>query len=129
MSMRTPLGIVRGLGSAKEGVAHWWAQRLTAVALLPLGMWFIVGLASAASESHAATVEWISSPVSAGLLIFLIVALLYHTALGLQVVFEDYIHGEGLRIACIVAMQLICFALAMIGVVSVISVVLGGSAG
>jgi succinate dehydrogenase / fumarate reductase membrane anchor subunit len=99
--LRSDLARVRGLGSAKEGVAHWWAQRLTAIALLPLTLWFVVQVVSLAGAPHAAVVDWIASPLPSLLLVLLIIATFHHAQLGLQVVIEDYVHGEGMRIALI----------------------------
>jgi len=94
-SMRSDLGRVRGMGSAKEGVHHWWMQRLTAIALIPLIMWFVASVAGLAGAGHAETVAWLSQPLVAIAVILLVVATLYHAALGIQVVVEDYIHHEG----------------------------------
>ena len=93
-SLRSPLGRVRGLGSAKEGVAHWWAQRLTGLALVPLALWFVISVISLAGADHARTVAWIASPVPAVLLVLLIAATFYHAVLGLQVVVGFYPLGQ-----------------------------------
>ena len=85
-SMQTPLGRVRGLGSAKEGVDHWWLQRLTAAAQVPLVLWFIISLASMAGASHDEVVAWLSHPVVTVLTVLLVFSLYYHAKLGLQVV-------------------------------------------
>lgn len=126
MSLRTPLGRVRGLGSAKDGVAHWWAQRITAVALLPLLLWFAAALAASAGMDHAAAKEWLSNPVSAILMILLIAAGFHHAQLGLQVVIEDYVHTEWLKITSIMAVKLATVALAVAGVFSVLKIAFGG---
>ncbi|MCH8270709.1 MAG: succinate dehydrogenase, hydrophobic membrane anchor protein [Planctomycetes bacterium] len=84
MSMRSPLGRVRGLGSAREGVGHWWAQRMTALALVPLALWFVAALVALTGADHASARDWIGAPVPASLLVLLIVATFYHGALGLQ---------------------------------------------
>ena len=115
MSLRTDLGRVRGLGSAKEGVAHWWAQRLTAAALVPLLLWFVASLVSLAGASHKAAAAWIGHPVHAVLLLLLLGAGLHHAHLGLQVVIEDYVHREWLKVTSIV---LIKFAAALIAAAS-----------
>jgi succinate dehydrogenase / fumarate reductase, membrane anchor subunit len=126
MSLRTPLGRVRGLGSAKDGVAHWWAQRLTAVALIPLLLWLVASLVTSAGMDHAAAKEWLSSPVSATLLILLIGAGFHHAQLGLQVVIEDYVHTEWLKIASITSVKLAAIALAVSGVFSILKIAFGG---
>ena len=113
MSYRTPLGRVRGLGSAKGGTHHWWMQRLTAVALVPLTVWFILSLITLSGADHATVAAWLASPLPAVLMIRLIVATFHHLQLGLQVIIEDYVHGEGMRLACIISVKLASFALAV----------------
>ena len=113
MSYRTPLGRVRGLGSAKGGTHHWWMQRLTAVALVPLTVWFILSLITLSGADHATVAAWLASPLPAVLMILLIVATFHHLQLGLQVINEDYVHGEGMRLACIISVKLASFALAV----------------
>ena len=119
MNLRTDLGRVRGLGSAKEGVAHWWAQRLTAVALVPLLLWFVASVASLTGASHKATVAWIGQPVHAVLLVLMIAAGLYHAQLGLQVVIEDYVHSKWLKLTSIV---LVKFGAALIAVAAAFAI-------
>ena len=112
-SMQTPLGRVRGLGSAKEGVDHWWLQRLTAAAQVPLVLWFIISLASMAGASHDEVVAWLSHPVVTVLTVLLVFSLYYHAKLGLQVVIEDYISGEGVKLVTLTAMKfglILCLA-------------------
>ena len=113
MSYRTPLGRVRGLGSAKGGTHHWWMQRLTAIALVPLTVWFILSLITLSGADHATAAEWLASPLPAVLMILLIVATFHHLQLGLQVIIEDYVHGEGMKLACIIGIKLASFALAV----------------
>ena len=125
MSLRSPLGRVRGLGSAKEGVTHFWAQRMTALALIPLTVWFVISLLFVLGADHGAVKAWVGSPVVAGLLILLIAATFYHAFLGLQVVIEDYIHGEGLKLVTLVTVKGASWLLAMIGVLSVLVLLLG----
>jgi succinate dehydrogenase / fumarate reductase membrane anchor subunit len=126
MSLQTPLSRVRGLGSAKDGVAHWWAQRVTAVALLPLCVWLAAALAASAGMDHAAATEWLSSPLTAILMILLIGAGFHHAQLGLQVVIEDYVHTEWLKVASIMTVKLAAVALAVAGVFSVLKIAFGG---
>lgn len=104
-SLRSDLGRVRGLGSAKDGVAHWWAQRVTALALVPLALWFTASVVSLAGADHAAVVDWIGSPLPAVLLVLLIVGTFHHAQLGLQVVIEDYVHREGMKVALILLVK------------------------
>lgn len=126
MSMRTPLGRVRGLGSAKEGVGHWWTQRLTAVALVPLLLWFVASLVQMAGADHAHVVAWIAHLPVAVLLSLLFVVGLYHLSLGLQVVIEDYIHGEPCRIVSLVLVKFGCWAIAAVAVFSVLKIAFRG---
>lgn len=124
--LRTPLGRAIGLGSAKEGVEHWWAQRVTAVALILLGLWLAATLVAMAGADRAQVVAWLHAPLPAILAILLLIALFYHAALGLQVVIEDYANGEWLKVSSLVAMRLICFALAVAGIFAVLRIAFGG---
>lgn len=126
MDLRTPLGRARGLGSAKDGTAHWWAQRLTAVALVPLGIWFVINLLLLVGEGRGTVVEWFRSPFSATLMVVLIAAAFHHAQLGLQVVIEDYVHHEGLKLGAILAVKFAAVVLAGIGIVSVLRIAFGG---
>lgn len=123
-SLRSPLGRARGLGSAKEGVAHWWAQRVTALALIPLLLWFVVSVIALAGADYARTTAWIASPVPAVLLVVLIAATFYHAVLGLQVVIEDYIHPESLRIALILLVKAAAIVLAVAAIFAVLKIAL-----
>jgi succinate dehydrogenase / fumarate reductase membrane anchor subunit len=126
MALRSTLGRVRGLGSAKEGVDHWWAQRTTAVALVPLSLWFVAGVIALAGADYATTVSWFKSPLNATLMILLIVATFYHAALGLQVVLEDYVHHEGQKIASIMAVKGLALLLGLLAVIAVLKLAFGG---
>ncbi len=104
-ALRTPLGRVRGLGSAKSGTHHWWMQRVTSLALLPLTLWFVISLIGLAGASYAETLAFIGAPVNAVLLLALIAASFHHMAAGLQVVVEDYVRGELRRKGLILLIQ------------------------
>jgi succinate dehydrogenase / fumarate reductase membrane anchor subunit len=119
--MRSPLGRVLGLGSAKEGVEHWWMQRLTAIALVPLAIWFVVAALGMIGADRAAMVAWMHSPMSPVFAILLIVAAIYHMALGLQVVIEDYIHSEAWKLGLIIVMRLWCIVLVARGILAVLT--------
>jgi succinate dehydrogenase / fumarate reductase membrane anchor subunit len=123
--MRSPLGRAIGLGSAKEGVAHWWAQRVTALALVPLTLWFVIAVIGLVGADHGVFVAWVRSPMPAILLILLLVATFYHAALGLQVVIEDYIHGEVARLATLLMMRFLCIVFAVRGIFAVLKLALG----
>ena len=120
MSLRSPLGRVRGLGSAKDGTGHWWAQRLTALALIPLGVWFCASVIAMTGADYATVAAWASSPVVAGLLILLLATTFYHAALGLQVVIEDYVHHEMTKLLLILAVKAVSLVLALTAVLSVL---------
>ena len=124
-TLRTRLGRVRGLGSAKEGVNHWWGQRLTAIAMVPLFVWFAFSLVALAGAPYATVVAWIRSPVSAVLLIALLAAVFYHLALGVQVVIEDYVHTEWRKLALIIIVKLASALAALVGVLSVLRIAFG----
>src|SRR5438876_3747915 len=104
--MRSPLSRAMGLGSAKEGVEHWWAQRVTALALVPLTVWFVIAVIELAGADRALFVEWVRHPLPAVFLVLLLIATFYHGALGLQVVIEDYVESEGLRLGLLIAVRL-----------------------
>jgi len=125
-SLRTPLARVRHLGSAKSGTAHWWAQRVTAIALVPLSIWFIASVVALAGANYATVAAWLGSPIPAGLMILLIVATFHHAQLGLQVVIEDYVHHEGLKLASILAVKGAAIVLALASVLSVLTLLFGG---
>ena len=120
--MRSPLGRAIGLGSAKEGVDHWWAQRLTAVALVPLALWFVVGVIGLAGADLPVFAAWIGHPLPATLLILLIVATSYHAALGLQVVIEDYVGNDALRFTLLIINKLASIVLAVLGIFAIVKI-------
>jgi succinate dehydrogenase / fumarate reductase, membrane anchor subunit len=120
--MRSPLGRAIGLGSAKEGVEHWWAQRITAITLVPLALWFVMAVIGLAGAEHGLLVDWVSQPLAAVLLILFLVATFYHSALGLQVVIEDYVENEAARLGLIVAMRLAHILLAALGIFAVLRI-------
>lgn len=125
MSLRTPLGRVRGLGTAKAGTHHWWAQRLTAIALVPLTVWFIYSLVEMTAMEYATVVAWMQSPIASTLLILFIFALFYHAQLGMQVVIEDYIENEVLKVSSIILLNFIMLFAGLASVLAVLKVFLG----
>jgi len=118
--MRSQLGRVRGLGAAKSGVGHWWAQRLTALALAPLSLWFVFSLLHLLGAPHEAVVDWLSGPWTIVLMLVLVVTTFHHLQLGLQVVIEDYIHNDATRLAALLAVKAAAVLLGMACVVSVL---------
>jgi succinate dehydrogenase / fumarate reductase, membrane anchor subunit len=124
-NMRSPLARAIGLGSAKEGVGHWWAERVSAVALIPLTLWFAASIIAHAGSDYVTFIVWLSTPLAAILMILLLIALFYHTALGLQVVIEDYVHSA-IKFAAVIAVRLGCCALTTAGVVAILCITLTG---
>ena len=126
MNLRTPLGRVRGHGSAKEGTHHWWLQRMSAIALVPLSIAFVVLLIKVTGAEHADAVATLGHPFGAGVTILFIFAALYHFRLGLQVVIEDYVHGSAAKITLLLANTFGCVALGLACVMAVLKLAFGG---
>ncbi|QIG47986.1 succinate dehydrogenase, hydrophobic membrane anchor protein [Nordella sp. HKS 07] len=122
--MRTPLGMVRGLGSAKTGTEHWWLQRVTAVANIPLVLFLVVFILSHLGADHAALVASVKHPLIAIALIASFLSILWHMRLGMQVVIEDYIHG-GWRIACLIGNAFFTIALGVAALYAILSMSFG----
>lgn len=121
---RTPLSLVKGLGSAKEGTTHFWRQRLTALVLIPLVLWFGFGLAAMPVDYLTLVGTIQSPPVTVGL-ILLIIATFYHAQLGLQIIIEDYVSSHSTRMVSIIVVNFLCLLFGLIGVVSVLKIALG----
>lgn len=119
--MRSPLARARGLGSAKGGAKHWWAQRVSAVALVPLTLWFLGSLIAHAGGDYVAVIGWLKTPLASLAMIVLLLALFHHTALGLQVVIEDYVHSDA-KFAAVIAVRLGCVVLASAGILATLSI-------
>jgi succinate dehydrogenase / fumarate reductase membrane anchor subunit len=120
-NMSSPLARAIGLGSAKEGVGPWWAARVSAVALVPLTLWFAASIIAHVGSDYVTFIVWMKSPLAALLMILLLIALFHHLALGLQVVIEDYVHSAA-RLAWLIAIRLFCFALATAGIVATLHI-------
>jgi succinate dehydrogenase / fumarate reductase membrane anchor subunit len=126
MSLRSPLGRVLGLGSAKGGSGHWYAQRVSAVALVILGFWFIASLAMlGAGAPRDAVIGWLQSPFPAAMALLLVVVTAWHAMLGLQVVIEDYIADKGTRMVLLVALKFALVVAALIGALAVLRIAFG----
>jgi len=125
MSLRSPLGRVLGLGTAKDGTSHWWGQRLSGGAMVVLGLWFAWSLATMSGFSHAEAVGFIGQPVNAVLLLLLCATMAYHSYLGVQVVIEDYVHGHGLKIASLVLSRFAHIILAVAAVFAILKIGIG----
>ena len=119
--LRSPLGRARGLGSARAGSKHWWAQRLTSVALVPLTLWFIWSILHLTGASQADVADWLASPVRMALLLSLIAATFHHLQLGMQVVIEDYVPREGVKLAAVLVVKGLCILLALICAISALA--------
>ncbi len=124
MSLRSALGHARGLGSAKEGVHHFWMQRLTALALIPLTLWFVFSVADLSGGSYTAVLRWVREPATAVALVLFLAALLYHSMLGVQVVIEDYIAHEGWKLTGLVLSKFLHLAVAVASIFAVLKVAL-----
>ncbi len=120
--MRSPLGRARGLGTARAGSHHWWAQRLTALALVPLTIWFIFSIIHLSGASHQAVIAWLSSPLTLALMLALIVATFHHLQLGVQVVIEDYVNDERVKMGAVLGVKALCTLLAIVCIVSVMKI-------
>lgn len=120
--LRSPLGRARGLGSARAGSGHWWAQNLTALALVPLSLWFVCGMIRMIGASRHDVALWLSGPVPMVLMIVLIVATFHHLQLGVQVVIEDYVPQPGMRMGSILLVKGAAIVLAVLCIVSVLRI-------
>jgi succinate dehydrogenase / fumarate reductase, membrane anchor subunit len=125
MSFKSPLNQVIGLGTAKEGVSHWWHQRLTAVAMLPLGLWFAISLLNVDLTSYPALIAWTREPMTAILLGLTVSCLIYHSWLGIRVVVEDYVAGKGAKVVSLLLSSFAHVFLAAVCLFSILKIALG----
>ena len=126
MDLRSDLGRVRGLGSAKGGTSHWWAQRVTAVALVPLSAWFIFSIINLVGVDREGLKVWLNGPVSFALMVLFLIALFYHMQLGLQVVIEDYVHNEKNKVISLILNKLIAVFLVVSSITALMKIAFGG---
>ena len=124
--MRSYLGRARGLGAAKTGFTHWWMQRLTSLALLPLALWFVWSLTRLTGAPYAAVRAWAGNPINATLLLALIAATFEHMHLGVQVVAEDYIHTVAIQRAVVIGVKAASAFLAMAAAIAVLKMAIAG---
>lgn len=127
MSLRTPLGRVLNHGSARDGVSHWWRQRLGAVALIPLTLWFVFALLGLPSLDYLTVRAWMGSGWTPVFMVLLVGTLCHHSWLGVQVVIEDYIHGKGLKAAALGGSSLVHALLAAAGIFAVLKIAFQGA--
>ena len=127
MRLRSPLARVLGRGSAKSGVHHWWVERVTAAALIPLGVWFVVSLLALPSLDHATVAAWMSGTWTAVFLSLLVLTVAWHSALGVRVVIEDYVHGSGAKALALTLINFLHAVFAVAGVLAILKVAFGGA--
>ena len=126
MQLRSHLGRVRGLGSSNDGVNHWWMQRLTGVALVPLCLWFVFSIVSLVDANLSSVTNWVGRHFNPVLLVLLVICMFYHAQLGLQVVIEDYIHSEPIKVMLLVVTKLGALFLGACSAFAVIRLTFGG---
>jgi len=124
--MRSPLGRARGLGSAKAGAVHWWTQRLTSLALVPLTLWFLCAMIRMVGAPREDVSDWMAGPLPVVLLIALVVATFHHLQAGMQVVIEDYVNNDALRIGSVLLVKALCVLMALACIVAVLRLGLVG---
>ena len=125
-SMRSPLKRAQGLGSSKCGVEHWWIQRVTAVALIPLTLWLAAWLIALAGADYNTFIAWLRAPLVTIFMVLLLIALFYHMSLGLQVLIEDYVNSDWVKMPAVVAVRLGCYAFACAGILAILRISFNG---
>lgn len=121
-ALKSPMARARGLGSARDGVEHWMMQRVTAIANIPLVFWLVWSIINLQGATYLGFISWLSQPLNAILMILFILSTFYHALLGSQVVTEDYIHSEGLKMAKLIGQKLFLLAMAIAGIFSVLKI-------
>ena len=125
MSLRTPLGRVLGMGSAHDGIGHWWAQRVSAVALIPLTLWFLISLLMLPSLDYSTVKTWLSFPLSGFLGVLLVASLSYHSYLGTAVVVEDYLHAAGMKLLVLLSLRFLYVLAGGAGIFAILRIAFG----
>ncbi len=126
MNLRSPRSEAIGLGSAKHGFSHWWWQRVTAIALVPLCLWFVYSILCLMNGGYDVATAWLSSPLNATLMLVFVLAMLFHAQTGLQVVIEDYVHTKWMNLTLLLIVKFSAAMLAVLATISVLKVALGG---
>ena len=124
MNLRHPLARVKGLGASGEGSHHWWLQRLSALALVPLSIWFVFSVIGHLGDSHAALLGWIAQPAVAVMLVLYLGFMFFHAQLGVQVVVEDYVHNEPVKMTILLLVKAICLIAAIASIFAVLRIAL-----
>jgi succinate dehydrogenase / fumarate reductase membrane anchor subunit len=125
MTLRSPVGRVLGLGSARDGTGHWWAQRVSAVALIPLTLWFMFSLLALPALDYATVRAWLSFPLSGFLAVLLVAVLTYHSSLGTTEVIEDYVHSTGMKLLSLLLLQFAHVVVGGAGIFAIMRVAFG----
>jgi succinate dehydrogenase / fumarate reductase, membrane anchor subunit len=125
MSLRSPMGRVLGLGSAKDGTAHWWAQRVSAAALIPLTLWFAVSLLTLPALDYGTVRAWLSIPLNSLLAVLLVAVMSYHSYLGTGVVIEDYVHSAGTKLLSLLLLGFLYVIAGGAGIFAILRVAFG----
>jgi succinate dehydrogenase / fumarate reductase, membrane anchor subunit len=125
MSLRSPMSRVLGLGSAKDGTEHWWAQRVTAVALIPLTLWFFIALLRLPAFDYATVKAWLALPLSSFLAVLMVAVLAYHSYLGTTVVVEDYVHTAGLKTISLMLLRFLYVLFGGAGIFAILRIAFG----
>ena len=125
MSLRSPLGRVLGMGSAKDGTGHWWAQRVSAVALVPLTLWFFISLLDLPALDYGTVFAWANLPLNGLLMVLLVAVLTYHSYLGTAVVIEDYVHGSGRKLVSLLLLKFLYVLFGGAAILAILRVALG----
>ncbi len=125
MSLRSPMGRVLGLGSAKDGTAHWWAQRVSAAALIPLTLWFAVSLLALPALDYSTVRAWLSVPLSSLLAVLLVAVMTHHSYLGTGVVIEDYVHSAGTKLLSLLLLRFLHVIVGGAGIFAILRVAFG----
>jgi succinate dehydrogenase / fumarate reductase membrane anchor subunit len=126
-TLRTPLARVIHLGSAKNGTQHFWSQRVTAVALVPLAIWFAASLVSLAGADLPTMRAWLGAPLPALFMVLFLAVGFWHLKLGLQTIIEDYVHGEGSKLVLLLANAFACVVVAGAAILAVLKLAFGGA--
>ena len=122
--MASPLKIAKGLGSAKTGLHHWWLQRLTAIALIPLTIWFVIIIAFINEADYQQSIDLISQPFNGTLLILFIIASFWHSQLGMQVVIEDYVSQKFMRVTLLIIIKYFFIFIGILSIISILKIIL-----